>query len=203
MAVQLHPKGTSCRAQAGDALILVDVQLDFLPGGSLAVPRGDEVVPALNHYIAVFRRLTFPVVATRDWHPPDHSSFKAQGGIWPPHCIAGSDGARFAPLLDLPCEARIVSKATARDKDAYSGFEGTDLDDWLKRAGIRRVFVGGLATDYCVLNTVRDALRLGYETYLLQDAVRAVDMNAGDGERAIAEMRSLGATVIDFTAIAA
>ena len=193
----------SVRLLAGDALILVDVQLDFLPGGSLAVPHGDEVLPALNHFIAVFRRLTFPVVATRDWHPPDHCSFKAQGGPWPPHCIAGSDGARFAPLLDLPCEARIVSKATTRDKDAYSGFEGTDLDDWLKRAGIRRVFVGGLATDYCVLNTVRDALRLGYETYLLQDAVRAVDVNAGDGERAIAEMRSLGATVIDFTAIAA
>lgn len=203
MAVQLHPKGTSCRAQAGDALILVDVQLDFLPGGSLAVPRGDEVVPALNHYIAVFRRLTFPVVATRDWHPPDHCSFKAQGGPWPPHCIAGSDGARFAPLLDLPCEARIVSKATTRDKDAYSGFEGTDLDDWLKRAGIRRVFVGGLATDYCVLNTVRDALRLGYAAFLLQDAVRAVDVNAGDGERAIAEMRSLGAVAIDFSSIVA
>jgi len=189
--------------QAGDALILVDVQLDFLPGGSLAVPRGDEVVPAFNRYLAVFRGLTFPVVATRDWHPPDHCSFQAQGGIWPPHCIAGSDGARFAPLLDLPCEARIVSKATAREKDAYSGFEGTDLDDWLKRAGIRRIFIGGLATDYCVLNTVRDALRLGYETFLLLDAVRAVDVNAGDGERAIAEMRRLGAAAIDFTAIAA
>jgi nicotinamidase/pyrazinamidase len=193
----------SVRLLAGDALILVDIQLDFLPGGSLAVPHGDEVVPALNHYIAVFRRLTFPVAATRDWHPPDHCSFKEQGGPWPPHCVAGSDGARFAPLLDLPCEARIVSKATARDKDAYSGFEGTDLDDWLKRAGVARVFVGGLATDYCVLNTVSDALRLGYATFLLLDAVRAVEVNAGDGERAIAEMRRLGATVIDFTAIAA
>jgi nicotinamidase/pyrazinamidase len=193
----------SVRLLAGDALILVDIQLDFLPGGSLAVPHGDEVVPALNRYLAVFRRLTFPVAATRDWHPPDHCSFQAQGGPWPPHCVAGSDGARFAPLLDLPCEARIVSKATARDKDAYSGFEGTDLDDWLKRAGVARVFVGGLATDYCVLNTVRDALRLGYATFLLLDAVRAVEVNAGDGERAIAEMRRLGATVIDFTAIAA
>lgn len=193
----------SVRLLAGDALILVDVQLDFLPGGSLAVPHGDEVVPALNHYIAVFRRLTFPVVATRDWHPPDHCSFQAQGGPWPPHCVAGSDGARFASLLDLPCETRIVSKATARDKDAYSGFEGTDLDDWLKGTGVRRVFVGGLATDYCVLNTVRDALRLGYETYLMQDAVRAVDVAAGDGERAIAEMRSLGAIPIEFGSLAA
>jgi nicotinamidase/pyrazinamidase len=191
------------RPRAGDALILVDVQLDFLPGGSLAVPRGDEVVPALNRYIAVFRGLTFPVVATRDWHPPDHCSFKARGGLWPPHCVAGSDGARFAPLLDLPCEARIVSKAMAPDKDAYSGFEGTDLDEWLKHAGASRLFVGGLATDYCVLNTVRDALRLGYATFLLLDAVRAVDVAPGDGARAIDEMRRLGAIPIEFGSLAA
>lgn len=192
----IHPR-------AGDALILVDVQLDFLPGGSLAVPRGDEVVPALNRYIAVFRGLTLPVVATRDWHPPDHCSFKAQGGPWPPHCVAGTDGARFAAQLDLPCEGRIVSKATTADRDAYSGFEGTDLDDWLKRAGVSRVFVGGLATDYCVLNTVRDALRLGYATFLLLDAVRAVDVTSGDGARAIDEMRRLGATAIEYDQIAA
>lgn len=191
------------RPRAGDALILVDVQLDFLPGGSLAVPRGDEVVPALNRYIAVFRGLTFPVVATRDWHPPDHCSFKARGGLWPPHCVAGSDGARFALLLDLPCEARIVSKAMAPDKDAYSGFEGTDLDEWLKHAGVSRLFVGGLATDYCVLNTVRDALRLGYATFLLLDAVRAVDVAPGDGARAIDEMRRLGAIPIEFGSLAA
>ena len=191
------------RLLAEDALILVDVQLDFLPGGSLAVPHGDEVVPALNRYIAVFRRLTLPVVATRDWHPPDHCSFQAQGGPWPPHCVAGSEGARFAPLLDLPCEGHIVSKATTRDRDAYSGFEGTDLDEWLKDAGVSRIFVGGLATDYCVLNTVRDALRIGYATFLLADAVRAVDAQAGDGERAIAEMRRLGALAIELGQIAA
>lgn len=191
------------RLLAEDALILVDVQLDFLPGGSLAVSHGDEVVPALNRYIAVFRRLTLPVVATRDWHPPDHCSFQAQGGPWPPHCVAGSEGARFAPLLDLPCEGYIVSKATTRDRDAYSGFEGTDLDEWLKDAGVSRIFVGGLATDYCVLNTVRDALRIGYATFLLADAVRAVDAQAGDGERAIAEMRRLGAVAIEFGQIAA
>lgn len=191
------------RLQRGDALVLVDVQLDFLPGGSLAVPRGGEVVPALNRYIAVFRGLTFPVVATRDWHPPDHCSFRAQGGPWPSHCIAGTDGARFAPLLDLPCEAYIVSKATASDRDAYSGFEGTDLDGWLKRAGVARVFVGGLATDYCVLNTVRDARRLGYATFLLLDAVRAVDATPGDGARAVAEMRDLGAIPIEVGSLAA
>ncbi len=195
--------GDGVHLQVGDALILVDVQLDFLPGGSLAVPRGDEVVPALNRYIAVFRGLTLPVVATRDWHPPDHCSFKAQGGPWPPHCVAGSAGAHFATLLDLPCEAHIVSKATSRDRDAYSGFEGTGLDDWLRRAGASRVFVGGLATDYCVLNTVRDALRFGYATFLLLDAVRAVDVAAGDGARAIDEMRRLGAMAIEYGQVAA
>lgn len=195
--------GDGVHLQAGDALIMVDVQLDFLPGGSLAVPRGDEVVPALNRYIAVFRGLTLPVVATRDWHPPDHCSFRAQGGPWPPHCVAGSAGAHFATLLDLPCEAHIVSKATSRDRDAYSGFEGTGLDDWLRRAGASRVFVGGLATDYCVLNTVRDALRFGYATFLLLDAVRAVDVAAGDGARAIDEMRRLGAMAIEYGQVAA
>lgn len=195
--------GDGVHLQAGDALILVDVQLDFLPGGSLAVPHGDEVVPALNRYIAVFRGLTFPIVATRDWHPPDHCSFRAQGGPWPPHCVAGSAGAHFATLLDLPCEAHIVSKATSRDRDAYSGFEGTGLDDWLRRAGASRVFVGGLATDYCVLNTVRDALRFGYATFLLLDAVRAVDVAAGDGARAIDEMRRLGAMAIEYGQVAA
>jgi nicotinamidase/pyrazinamidase len=195
--------GDGVHLQADDALILVDVQLDFLPGGSLAVPRGDEVVPALNRYIAVFRGLTFPIVATRDWHPPDHCSFRAQGGPWPPHCVAGSAGAHFATLLDLPCEAHIVSKATSRDRDAYSGFEGTGLDDWLRRAGASRVFVGGLATDYCVLNTVRDALRFGYATFLLLDAVRAVDVAAGDGARAIDEMRRLGAMAIEYGQVAA
>ncbi len=195
--------GDGVHLQAGDALIMVDVQLDFLPGGSLAVPHGDEVVPALNRYIAVFRGLTFPIVATRDWHPPDHCSFRAQGGPWPSHCVAGSAGAHFATLLDLPCEAHIVSKATSRDRDAYSGFEGTGLDDWLRRAGASRVFVGGLATDYCVLNTVRDALRFGYATFLLLDAVRAVDVAAGDGARAIDEMRRLGAMAIEYGQVAA
>ncbi|HMM54390.1 MAG TPA: nicotinamidase [Candidatus Desulfobacillus sp.] len=186
-----------------DALILVDVQNDFLPGGSLGVPRGDEVVPVLNRAIAEFRRLGLPVVATRDWHTPDHCSFAARGGPWPPHCVAGSAGAHFATRLDLPCEAHIVSKGTQRDKDAYSGFEGTGLDEWLRGAGVSRLFVGGLATDYCVLNTVRDARRLGYDAIVLADAVRAVDVQPGDGERALEEMRRLGARVIEFAAAGA
>jgi nicotinamidase/pyrazinamidase len=186
----------------GDALLVVDAQLDFLPGGRLAVPGGDAVVPVLNAYIAAFVRRGLPVFATRDWHPPDHCSFGERGGPWPPHCVAHSDGARFAPLLDLPCAVTIVSKATEADRDAYSGFEGTDLDRLLRAAGVRRLFVGGLATDYCVLNTVRDARRLGYEVRLLADAIRAVDVRPGDGARAIAQMRELGAadTTLDLIA---
>jgi nicotinamidase/pyrazinamidase len=181
------------RLGTGDALIVVDVQNDFLPGGSLAVPEGDRIVPVLNAYIAAFRQAGLPVVATRDWHTPDHCSFRAQGGPWPPHCVAGTPGAVFAPGLELPREAWTVSKATTAQADAYSGFEGTDLDGRLREAGVGRVFVGGLATDYCVLNTARDALALGYRTVLLVDAIRAVDVRAGDGERAIAEMKGLGA----------
>lgn len=179
--------------RAGDALVIVDVQSDFLPGGSLAVPHGDEVVAVLNGYMAEFHRLRLPVVATRDWHPPDHCSFLQQGGPWPPHCVAGSQGAGFAPVLKLPSDVILISKAADRRSDAYSGFEGTALDNLLRKAGVGRLFVGGLATDYCVLNTVRDALKHGYQTVLLLDAIRAVDVRAGDGERAIAEMLQRGA----------
>lgn len=182
---------------AGDALIAVDVQNDFLPGGSLAVAQGDEVVAALNPYVALFATRGLPVIATRDWHPPDHCSFTAQGGPWPPHCVAETSGAALAPGLDLPPYATVLSKATSANWDAYSGFAGTDLADQLRSRGVRRVFVGGLATEYCVLNTVRDAVRLGFAVVLLRDAVRAVDAQPGDGERAIAEMLSLGAVPIE------
>jgi nicotinamidase/pyrazinamidase len=177
--------------QPGDALLIVDLQYDFLPGGSLAVAHGDEVVPVLNRYLERFSGL--PVYATRDWHPEGHCSFAAQGGPWPPHCIAGTHGAEFSAELRLPPSATIVSKATRVAQDAYSGFDGTDLDDSLTAARIRRLYVGGLATDYCVLNTVRDALKLGYRVMLLTDAIRAVDVQPGDGGRAEAEMVRLGA----------
>jgi len=176
-----------------DALLVVDVQVDFLPGGALAVPAGDEVVPVLNRQLQLFRAAGRPVVLTRDWHPEDHRSFQARGGPWPPHCVRGTPGAAFAPGLEVPAEARLVSKATGRDEEAYSGFGGTDLHPWLQAQGVRRLFVGGLATDYCVLATVRDALGLGYAVVLLLDSVRAVDVTSGDGERAVAEMFSLGA----------
>ncbi len=187
------PDPALAQPQPGDALLIVDVQNDFLPGGSLAVPRGDKVVPVLNRYIGEFLAHDLPVYATRDWHPERHCSFRAQGGPWPPHCVAHTRGAEFAPALRLPSAATVISKATSADRDAYSGFEGTDLDQRLRAAGVRRLFVGGLATDYCVLNTVRDALQLGYEVLLLADAIRAVEVEPGDGQRAEAEMTRLGA----------
>jgi nicotinamidase/pyrazinamidase len=186
MATDLTP-GT------GDALIVVDVQNDFLPGGSLAVAQGDAVVPPLNRLMAAFDGAGLPVVATRDWHPEDHISFAAQGGPWPVHCVAGGPGAAFGPDLELPPGAVVVSKAERADRDAYSGFEGTGLGERLRGLEVQRVFVGGLATDYCVLNTVLDARRLGFEVVLLTDAVRAVDVAPEDGARAIAQMVEAGA----------
>ena len=186
---------------AGDALIVVDMQNDFLPGGSLAVPHSDEVVPALNRYLSAFSVRELPVYATRDWHPANHCSFKTQGGPWPPHCVAESPGAQFAALLRFPSGTLVISKATQPDKDAYSGFEGTDLDASLRARKIKRLFVGGLATDYCVLNTVRDARRLDYDVYLLSDAIRAVNINPDDGPKAEAEMQRLGAKPITLTAL--
>jgi nicotinamidase/pyrazinamidase len=183
--------------RAGDALVLVDVQNDFLPGGSLAVPGGDGVIPPLNGWIARFKAARLPIFATRDWHPPDHCSFQSQGGPWPAHCVADSEGAAFAPGLALPSDARVISKANRREADAYSGFAGTDLDDRLRRAGVNRLFVGGLATDYCVLNTVKDALGLGYRVQLLTDGIRAVDARPGDGARAMAEMLAAGALPLE------
>ncbi|WP_137893137.1 nicotinamidase [Ramlibacter sp. 2FC] len=177
----------------GDALIVVDVQRDFLPGGALAVAEGDQVVPVLNHYIARFEQADLPTVFTRDWHPRDHCSFRAQGGPWPPHCVADSAGAAFAPGLALPPSGHLVSKATTAEADVYSGFQGTGLADWLRERGCRRLFVGGLATDYCVRETVRDALAAGFAVVLLRDAVRAVEVQPGDGARAEQAMREAGA----------
>ena len=189
--------------QPGDAMVVVDVQRDFLPGGALAVPHGDEIVPVLNRYIAAFREHGLPVFATRDWHPQDHCSFRSQGGIRPPHCIAQSAGAEFAADLKLPPDAEIVSKADTRDKDAYSGFEGTDLAQRLRERGVKRLFIGGLATDYCVLNRVKDALATGFRVYLLEDATRAVEVDPGDGRAALDQMHHLGAAPLHLDALAA
>lgn len=186
----------------GDALVVVDVQNDFLPGGNLAVPGGDEIVPTINRYIERFQEKKLPIFATRDWHPQHHSSFKEKGGPWPIHCVAGSKGAEFHPALRLPDSTVIISKATAMDTDAYSGFEGTDLDDRLRSAGIHRLLIGGLATDYCVLNTVTDAIKHGYRVLLLRDAIRAVNVKPEDGQKAVAEMMRLGAIPIECKSLA-
>lgn len=178
------------------ALVIVDVQNDFLPGGALPVPKGDEAIPALNRYIEVFAKVGAPIFATRDWHPPDHVSFKSRGGPWPPHCVQGTRGAEFHPDLALPKGAIIISKASSPNAEAYSGFEGTRLGEKLKELGVKKVFVGGLATDYCVKNTVLDALKLGFETFFLEDASRGIDLKPGDVKRAIEEMVKGGATKI-------
>ena len=177
------------------ALAIVDVQNDFLPGGRLAVPRGDEVIPVLNRYIAEFERKGLPIFATRDWHPPDHCSFQEQGGLWPVHCVAETSGAAFPSSLGLPGSVTVISKGTNSRKEAYSGFEGTELEKRLRQAPVDTLYVGGLATDYCVLNTVKDAVRHGFKVWLLTDAIRAVDLHTGDGTRAEQEMLALGAAV--------
>ncbi len=176
-----------------DALLIVDVQNDFCPGGSLPVPSGARVASVLSIAAEGFAEKGARVVATQDWHPPGHSSFAEQGGPWPPHCVQGSRGAELHPNLHLPRGAINVKKGSDPAIDAYSGFRDSNLEDQLKGAGVTRVFVGGLATDYCVLNTVLDALKLGFETYLLPDAIGAVDVNPGDGQRAIREMTDAGA----------
>lgn len=175
------------------ALIIVDAQNDFCPGGALPVPDGDRVVPVLNRYIEIFFKAGAPIFATRDWHPQRHVSFKPQGGIWPPHCLQGTPGSEFHPDLKLPAEAVIVSKGSDPGEDAYSGFQGTELAERLKRQGIRRLFIGGLATDYCVKSTVLDALNAGFETVILADASKGVNVAPGDSAKAIAEMREVGA----------
>jgi nicotinamidase/pyrazinamidase len=184
-----------------DALLIIDVQNDFLPGGALAVSGGNEIVPLLNRYIALFAQQRLPVIATRDWHPADHCSFVAQGGIWPAHCVANSEGAAFPALLALPPSTVCISKATNKRQDAYSAFDHTDLANRLHLLGTSRLFAGGLATDYCVLHSVIDALSLGFQVCLLMDAVRAVDARPDDGQDAIKAMLMRGAVPVSLVDI--
>ncbi len=192
----MQKKGEQISLAPRDALLIVDVQNDFLPSGRLPVPHGDEVISVLNAYIRQFTAQALPVYATRDWHPPEHCSFDFRGGPWPLHCVANTPGAAFAPPLQLPSDGVVISKAEDRDKEAYSGFEGTDLEKRLRKAGVERLFVGGLATDYCVLNTVIDGLHAGFHVFLLEDAIRAVDASRGDGERARGAMLGQGAVPV-------
>ena len=180
------------------AFIIVDLQNDFCPGGSLAVVGGDQVVEPINRYLDHCRESHIPVFYTRDWHPTDHCSFKIQGGLWPSHCVADSPGADFHKELKIVHPAEIISKADKKDEDVYSGFEGTELDDKLKSLKVEHLVIAGLATDYCVKETVLDALKNGFRVTILKEGIRAVNVNPEDGENGLKEMIFKGAEISEL-----
>jgi nicotinamidase/pyrazinamidase len=183
------------------ALIVVDVQKDFCPGGALAAPGGDDIIPALNRYLADARARDITVYASRDWHPAMTSHFKEYGGEWPPHCVQGTDGAQFHPELKLPPDTIVVSKGDDPQRPGYSAFDGHTpqgkalLHD-LRDRQIRRVYVTGIATDYCVKATALDAVQAGLEVRILPDAITGIDVRPGDAQRALDEMSAAGARVV-------
>lgn len=184
------------------ALLVVDVQNDFCPGGSLAVPEGDSIIPRVNGTIKLFVRRGLPVLVTRDWHPPRTKHFKEYGGAWPPHCVQGTKGARFHPDLRLPKDAIILSKGMDPEQDSYSGFQafnsgGRDLESVIHDLGIDELFVCGLATDYCVRATALDALRRGIHVRVFNDEIKGVDLKPGDSAAALEEMRTAGVPITD------
>jgi nicotinamidase/pyrazinamidase len=179
-----------------DALLVIDLQNDFCPGGSIAIAGGNAVAAQMAKAAAYFAEAQAPIYATQDWHPKEHASFRTKGGPWPPHCIQNTPGAALHPDLELPANAIVVKKGATSTKDAYSGFVDSNLEDQLIAAGIKRVVVGGLATDYVVLNTVIDTLDIGIETYVLTDAVDAMNIEPNDGLRALHLMQTTGATLI-------
>ena len=182
--------------QTKQALIVVDVQNDFCPGGSLAVAHGDEVVAPLNKLAEEFLERGDPVYKSRDWHPPTTKHFKVHGGTWPIHCVQNTHGAEFHPQLKDDPRIHIISKGLG-DTDCYSAFDETDLAAQLHDEGVEEILVGGLATDYCVKETVLAGLKNGFKVKALKNAMRAVDLNPGDGERAIEEMRKAGAQIVN------
>ena len=187
-------------AEPTTAVLVIDVQRDFCSGGALAVTAGDAVVPVLNDVLRGAADRRMPVYASRDWHPAASRHFVTGGGVWPVHCVADSDGARFHPDLRLPIDTAVVSKGVDADEDGFSAFDGRlqdgiTLEESLLAAGVARLLVGGLATDYCVRHTVLEALRKGWPVTMLTDAVSAVDLQPGDGARALEEMRAAGAAL--------
>ncbi len=179
--------------EAKQALIVVDIQRDFCPGGALPVADGDKIIPAVNELAHAFERAGLPVFFTRDWHPRNHVSFKAYGGPWPPHCIQNTQGARFHQSLAVPKEAEVIDKGTLQAEDAYSGFQGTDLAQRLRELRVKQIYVAGLATDYCVKNTVLDGAAEGFETYVIADCVKGVNVKRTDSATALRVMLSRGA----------
>jgi len=181
-----------------NALVMVDVQNDFCPGGALPVPEGDKVVPVLNKYIQLFQKAGLVIYASRDWHPEKTKHFKAFGGVWPPHCVQGTKGAEFHPALKLSPQDIILTKGEDPNEDSYSGFQAHDpgkkpFASSLKEKGIDHLYVGGLATDYCVRATVLDGLKQGFKVTVLMDAIKGVDIKPGDSANAIKEMEKTGA----------
>jgi nicotinamidase/pyrazinamidase len=177
------------------ALLVVDVQNDFCPGGALAVPHGDEVIEPLNKLIDGFLQRGDPVYLSRDWHPSKTKHFAAYGGTWPVHCVQNTSGAQFHPALRHDPRIKVISKGLG-DKDSYSAFDETDLAEQLKKQQVGEVVVGGLATDYCVKNTVIDAIKNGFHVKAVEAAMRPVELKPGDGHKALAEMRAAGAEII-------
>lgn len=182
------------------ALAIVDLQNDFMPGGALGVTEGDEVVSVANRYIEMFKAADLPVYATRDWHPVETKHFQLYGGVWPPHCVQGTPGAEFHPGLKLPPDAIIVSKGMDPNEDSYSCFDafeadGTPMVESLRRRGVKRLFVGGLATDYCVKWSAIAAIKEGFQVTVLLDGCRGVNLSSHDSEKAIEEMVRAGADV--------
>ena len=178
------------------ALLVVDVQNDFCPGGTLAVEHGDEVVEPLNRQIDKFLERGAPVYMSRDWHPEKTKHFADYGGVWPEHCVQNTRGAEFHPALREDPRIKVVSKGLG-DTDCYSAFDETNLAELLHEQGIEEVVVGGLTTDYCVKTTVLDAIKNGFKVKALKNAMRAVDLKPGDGDRAIEEMRAAGAVIVE------
>lgn len=192
-------------AEKRSALLIVDVQKDFCPGGALAAPEGDRVVPPLNRYIDEAAAHGWPVYASRDWHPAVTRHFRQYGGEWPVHCVEETEGAAFHPDLRLPASAIVVSKGQSPEKPGYSAFEGhtpggTTLLDDLRERRIDHLYVGGIATDYCVKHSVLDARHAGFDVTVLTDAIAGVDVTPGDSVRALEEMRAAGAQVTARTA---
>jgi nicotinamidase/pyrazinamidase len=181
--------------QGGDGLLLVDIQKDFCPAGALAIEGGDKIVPVLNAWIEAAQKKGTPVYASRDWHPVHHVSFEGQGGKWPPHCIQDSEGAKFHPDLILPDQVVKITKGVRFDQDQNSVFDQTGLAAQLKRDGVRRVWVGGLAQDVCVLASVLDARKAGLEVHVLEKATRPV--TAEGGKEALQKMQEAGAKIVE------
>lgn len=178
-----------------DALLIVDVQNDFCPGGALAVEEGDQIIPVINEWIRHFADHGSPVFSSRDWHPAHHLSFGKEGGQWPRHCLQDTKGAAFHHDLELPKSATIVTKGVRFDQDQNSAFDQTGLEVHMQRKGIRRLFIAGLALDVCVLATAMDARKHGFETVLILDATRPV--KASSGHKALSTMRAAGVRILE------